>query len=255
MKKIFLTLFMLSAAMPFMTASAEEIMPPAADSAGSAVAVMPMPESEKPEPALSPEETAKSVQQITDEAYGRMVEESYTVPADFDFAKARDLYTRTSFYEPYLTNPRKSFENFMDRLGSGSNVVTKEVQTYMYHHFALPEAHSRAAVFFKKAGMMKAAKYHEWAAKGLVKAIRSGGNASSAEQAMKVVIISEQYLITESWGETSKKELRQIGENVYDVLTMVNPETGEEKQVWFDVTSLHDARRRKINEEGQSSPQ
>jgi len=211
----------------------------------SPVMVMEMPEEAPPKPVAPEEPAPKSAQQLTDEAYLKMVQESYAMNADFDFEKARDLYTRTSFYEPVLANPRKSFEEYLGRLHAKSNVVAKEVQAYMYHNFALPEAHSRAAIFFRKAGMAKAVVYHDWAAKGLVKAIRSSGNATSAEKAMKVVIISEQYLVTESWGAIADKETKQVGDRVYDILSIENEETGEQRKAWFDVTALNDFRRRK----------
>lgn len=211
----------------------------------SPVMVMEMPEEAAPVPAAPVEPTGKTTQELTDEAYLKMVEESYAMNTNFDFEKARDLYTRTSFYEPYLANPRKSFEEYMERMFAGSNVVAKAVQAYMYHNFALPEAHSRAAIFFRKANMPKAAVYHEWAAKGLVKAIRSSGNASSAEKAMKVVIMSEQYLITEGWGNIEDKKTEQVGDRIFDILAIENTETGERRQAWFDVTPLYEFKRRK----------
>jgi hypothetical protein len=211
----------------------------------SPVMVMEMPEEAAPVPAAPVEPAAKTTQELTDEAYLKMVQESYAMNANFDFEKARDLYTRTSFYEPYLANPRKSFEEYMERMFAGSNVVAKAVQAYMYHNFALPEAHSRAAIFFRKANMPKAAVYHEWAAKGLVKAIRNSGNASSAEKAMKVVIMSEQYLITEGWGDIQDKKIEQVDDRIFDVLSIENTETGERRQAWFDVTPLYEFKRRK----------
>lgn len=248
MKKIIFTAFILLVVMAASSVKAQDETP-----RESPVMVMEMPEKAPPAPPPVEEPPKKTTQELTDEAYLKMVQESYAMNADFDFEKARDLYTRTTFYEPILANPRKSFEEFMGRLQAGSNVVAKEVQGYMYHNFALPEAHSRAAIFFRKAGMAKAATYHEWAAKGLVKAIRSSGNASAADKAMKVVIISEQYLITETWGPITDKETKQEGDHVYDILTIENTETGETRQAWFDVTPIYDYRRRKQIEASEAA--
>ena len=62
---------------------------------------------------------------------------------------------------------------------------------------------------------------------------------------MKVVIMTEQYLITDGWGEIKDKKTEQMGDRIYDVLSLENPETGEQRQAWFDVTALYDFRRRK----------
>ena len=178
----------------------------------------------------------------TDAAYAAMLEQAQAMPADFDFAKVRDLYTKTSFFNPYGTDPKTDYKKFFDRQDAGDTTVLKDVEQYAKTHFALPEAQSRAMDMYEKAGDKNTAAYHEWALRGLIDAIWHSGDGKSAQSAIHVVNVSEEYMIMRGRKyEVGGQSLANENGRVYDVLNGTNKETGEIVKVWFDITPVFTA--------------
>ncbi|MBU0799569.1 MAG: DUF4919 domain-containing protein [Alphaproteobacteria bacterium] len=197
-------------------------------------------------PALAQEGAASTEAgpNIYDEQYYALVDQAFEMPEDFDFLKARELYVQTSFYEPFAMDPYAAFEDFMDRQRAQDSTVVREVSSYLYQHFAVPEAHLYSQSFFRRAQMPKPFKYHQWVEKGLLLAYGSTGDALSMERAMKPVVISEQYIVARKHGEVVEKRRERDGDKIYDVLLVKDPEAETVKTLWFDVTALHAARKR-----------
>lgn len=179
-----------------------------------------------------------------DDEYFTLVQEAYAMPDGFDFKQVRRLYPYTSFYEPYIVDARKEFEDFHDRLRAEDSSVVQDVTGFMYHHFALPEAHTYAASFFRRAGMPKAQSFHNWAARGLLAAYRAAGDGTSRENAAHPLVLSEQYVMTRTVGETRNKRSEKIEGRVYDILEIQDDVTKQLHDMWFDVTVLHAKRER-----------
>jgi hypothetical protein len=201
-------------------------------------------------PAMAQEEgaAAEAGPNIYDEQYYALVDQAFEMPEDFDFLKARELYVQTSFYEPFAIDPYAEFEDFMDRLRAKDSTVVREVSSYLYQHFAIPEAHLYSQSFFRRAHMPKPYKYHQWVENGLLLAYSSTGDALSMERAMKPVVISEQYIVARQHGEVVEKRRERDDEKIYDVLMVQDPEKGTVKTLWFDVTALHAAQKRSAAE-------
>ncbi len=174
--------------------------------------------------------------------YQQLLEQSYSMPEGFDFEHFRDVYTKKSDYRPYRMHPVFNMRPMLIKLDEGEEAAKearKEIEEYTRKHAALPETHSRAMSAFKDTDKNKA-KYHEWMLKGLMKALKWSGDAKSPETAIKVIHISEEYLIARWYMErkTIGQSLKNIDGQVYDVLTGKNKETGEEQSMWFNVTTV-----------------
>lgn len=181
---------------------------------------------------------ARAQENQYDAQYAAMVNESRAMPEAFDFQKARDLYTKTSFFSPYGVNAKIDFQEFFKRQDSGDLSVMDEVSSYAEKNFAMPEAHTRAMVLFKKFGKPEKQNYHEWAARGLIKALRDSGDGLTPQTAIDVVNISEEYLIARQHGERGGQRIENVNNRVYDVLTVIKKDTGEKLDLWFDITDI-----------------
>ena len=70
-------------------------------------------------------------------------------------------------------------------------------------------------------------------------AIQSGELGATQETAIKVRSVREEYQILNELGlKMQKQALSLDGRKAYDVLTVIDPETGVERQLWFDVSSF-----------------
>jgi len=172
-----------------------------------------------------------------DQAYLEMVQQSYQMPADFDFGKVRELYSKASFYKPYGLDPKLSFKDYFQRQKDNDPGVLDDVEKFVHTHFALPEMHSRAMSMFKESNPEKAA-YHAWATRGLMKAVYGSHKALSKDDAIKVLIISEEYLASRQVGDVKGQRIEQADGKVFDVLTVVSKKSGKEMDMWFDTTYL-----------------
>lgn len=179
-----------------------------------------------------------------EEEYAQMIQQAQSMPADYDFEKLRENYSRLESYRPYSISPSHNFSELFKRQDEGDKSAIKDIDAYVLKNFALPEAHSRAMIAYEKEGNMQKAAFHEWATKGLIKALKYSGDGKSAQTAYKVLIVSEEYLLAR-W-EMDRKTITQTLKNergrMYDVLSGKNIKTGESMSIWFDVTQIFSAK-------------
>jgi hypothetical protein len=172
-----------------------------------------------------------------DTEYNQMVALSKSMPSDYDFAKVRDLYTKTSFFSPYKTIVKIDFEKFFDGQKAGDDKAVKDMEKYVTANFALTEVHSRAATMYKTLNQEDQVAYHTWALRGLMRALLTSGTGKSAASAYKVVNVSEEYLVTRSIGKVESQRVDKTDGKVFDVLTMAHQD-GSKDDVWFDITDV-----------------
>jgi hypothetical protein len=172
-----------------------------------------------------------------DRRYAAMVEQSRSMPKDFDFAVARALYTQTSAYHPQSLFPTRDFLLLIDRAQKGDASVAKDAEAYTTVNFAVPEAQTRAMAV-DRILHNNMARYHEWAARGLMAAMLHSGDGRSAATAYKVVVVSEEYLIMHQvMNRTGQRTEKREG-HFYDVQSGLSKADGKPVDVWFDVTPL-----------------
>ena len=172
--------------------------------------------------------------------YDAMVAQSYDMPEGYDFAKLRALYQKLPTYKPYSLGPVINFKQVLKEIEADPTQERRIIKEYIQKHFALPEAHSRAMTSYKDLGEEKKRAYHEWMMRGLLKTLMRSGDGKSAETAYQVLVISEEYLLAR-WGMSKEKKgqsLEHKDGRVYDVLSGKNKDTGEDMDMWFDITTI-----------------
>ncbi|MGB3469733.1 MAG: hypothetical protein WBA51_02800 [Erythrobacter sp.] len=71
-------------------------------------------------------------------------------------------------------------------------------------------------------------------------AVQAGEQGSSRETAIKVSNSRKQYEIAEQLGyEARQQSLSLYGKRAYHVLLVVDPKSGAERDLWFDITSFY----------------
>jgi hypothetical protein len=71
--------------------------------------------------------------------------------------------------------------------------------------------------------------------------ILSRGDGSSQASAYKVRSVADEYAIIKHLGLETKQQALIVGNRAYDKLTVVDPATGAEREIWFDISSFYGA--------------
>jgi hypothetical protein len=64
-------------------------------------------------------------------------------------------------------------------------------------------------------------------------------DGKSQETAYKVDSVHEEYEVLKALGLTPKSQALVIKKKPYDLLTAVDPATGSERELWFDISSFY----------------
>lgn len=179
-----------------------------------------------------------------EQEYAQLIEQAKTMPQDYNFVKLREVYSQLESYRPYNIQPTRDFRDIFKRLEEGDKSAIADMDAYVEKNFAIPEAHSRAMTAYKSEGNEERRAFHEWATRGLMKALYDSGDGKSAKTARKVLIVSEEYLVARQVMEqkTIGQSLANENGRIYDVLTGKNIKTGELMSLWFDVTGIFAAK-------------
>ena len=69
--------------------------------------------------------------------------------------------------------------------------------------------------------------------------IISRADGKSPETAFKVGSVREEYEVLMALGLTPKSQALVVKKKPYDLLTAIDPSTGSEREVWFDISSFY----------------
>ena len=70
--------------------------------------------------------------------------------------------------------------------------------------------------------------------------IRAGNLGATQETAIKVSSVKQEYEIIRSLGLVPAGQALSVsGRNAYDVMTVRDPRSGEERQLWFDISAFY----------------
>ncbi len=94
-------------------------------------------------------------------------------------------------------------------------------------------------------------RFHEFVLSGLIRSILQSGDGQSPETAFVVINVREEYILMELLGLTMQKQsVLESGGHIYDRLEVVDSETGEERELYFNVDIPFAAYDRLLGEEG-----
>ncbi len=183
---------------------------------------------------------AQTEELTPDQQYLKMLEQSASMPLEFDFKALREIYPKTTFFNPYGTFYKKDVHAlFAIYKSEKSPENAAKIAEYLKLNFPLPEVHTRYIGNYNGMDMTGPLPFHIWANKGLMEALMESGNGTDAKNAFKVLNISEETLIAEKFmGGQPTKELKTVDGRVYDVVSGLNTKTGKHINVWFDVTDI-----------------
>lgn len=175
-----------------------------------------------------------------DQEYLNMVEQALS-GKDPDWVKLRELYIRTSFYEPY--GGAQAIWYSLQRAGQlamsdPSTETQMSYNTLLAQHFAHYRSHLQALDMIDKAKLTRTDRaFHQKALAGIVSAITSSGDGKTPETAFKVIDPAEENLILKTYFhyQLASQEFRQKDGHFWDVLHYVNPATEETGSLYFNV--------------------
>ncbi len=175
-----------------------------------------------------------------DRAYLKMVENASSMPANFDFAKVRELYPRTSFYSPFgEMGYKEELFDALDKAKLGDQAALEEAHKISFVHFAHFKVHSyMLGAIASKSIPNTTFEFHKWALQNIGRSMIQGKNASSPANAIKVLDVSEEYLLirTVFRGKAGGHSVLHENGRVYDVMNYTD-EAGNKKTAYFDVTT------------------
>lgn len=175
-----------------------------------------------------------------DDAYLLAVDKSMKHGGDIDWKNVRALYVRSSFYDPY--GGAQAIWYALQRAGqqivlapSAQNMA--DYKKLLREHFAHYRSHLQAIDFVKKTG--NPAIDHDFevkALKGIISAITSTGDGKTPQTAFHVIDPAEEHMILKAFRyQLRGQDFRQEGGHFWDVLKYVNPMTGAEGEMFFNV--------------------
>jgi hypothetical protein len=174
--------------------------------------------------------------EAADKAYVDLVEKARRAPAGTDYSKLRRAYASSKFYRRYDSDPQNILAA---RLLGGKEPSEAGIKDYVRDNFALPGAH---LVAIGKLGLKVGTsefELHKTVHVKLLEAIITSGRGLSKDDAIEVLVPSEENLVCAVLGvKVQNQALVSEGNSSFDVLTVHKAEWRKPIKLWFDVTSL-----------------
>ncbi len=187
--------------------------------------------------------SAKAASSEYDQKFLEMVSFSKSMPDNFDFLHFRDLFSKTSIYEPYNLTPNIAFDEYFEKSRNGDDAFLPKMSAYVMKSYAVGPVHNRAALVYKNLGQLEKYKYHQWMGEGLTKALIKSGHPLHRENPPKVLLVAEEYMIARHFLEEkpTQQRVENIDFKMYDVLTGISKE-GQKIDLWFDTGYIWSAK-------------
>ena len=157
---------------------------------------------------------------------------------------------RFAFFETPEYNPLAGMLDYRAVWGpafqSNWPEAARQAEAVLAKNYVDTNAHMVAHIAYRQQGDEEKAKLHRRWADGLLASITAGGDGKSPATAWHVISISEEYAVLQS------KNLRHSGQalvndsgHAYDVMTVVDQQTGTEVRYFFNVDKPFSAYGRK----------
>ncbi|MEZ0262453.1 MAG: DUF4919 domain-containing protein [Alphaproteobacteria bacterium] len=175
-----------------------------------------------------------------DQEYLNMVEQAVS-GKEPDWVALRNLYTQTSFYEPY--GGAQAIWYSLQRAGQlamtePSSETQMSYNNLLAQHFAHYRSHLQALDMIDKAKLTRTDRaFHQKALAGIVSSITTSGDGKTPETAFKVIDPAEENLILKTYFhyQLVSQEFRQKDGHFWDVINYVNPATEAAGTLYFNV--------------------
>jgi len=172
-----------------------------------------------------------------DSEYYELIKSLEKEPENFDYQRLREVYSRTSLYDPYSSQTasfkRDMFTAFENRdYESGAEMA----QAILDKNYLDMDAHMAMSRFYGKEAENEKADFHIKVMSRLLQAIKDSGDGRSKETAIYVLSTEEEYFVTAYLGgRVISQELQGDDHHRYDVLTMEIGPDNRQEQIYFNI--------------------
>ncbi|MCA1627274.1 MAG: DUF4919 domain-containing protein [Acidobacteria bacterium] len=178
------------------------------------------------------EETPKPTQKTK---YDALLEKVKLKDPSVNFTELRHAFYESANYNPQSPmmtyrplNAAIAQKNYEEALKIAEGVLSK--------NFVEINAHMAAQIAYQETGNAEKAEFHKFMVDGLLNSIKSSMDGKSKEKAFEVISINEEYGLIRSLGlRPIKQALQEDKGHFYDVITVVDPQTNQQSQLYFNI--------------------
>jgi hypothetical protein len=154
-----------------------------------------------------------------------------------DFQALRLAYTKTAEYNPYGMDKSRDEEMEKALEEKKFEEAIKIANTVLDNNYVHFFAHFVSRIAYREMGNQEKFKYHHFVTNGLIQSILRSGTGRNPEGALLVIDTGEEYTILNVLGLKSRKQSTlKVADRTYDKLDIVDRKTGDEGEIFFDVT-------------------
>jgi tetratricopeptide (TPR) repeat protein len=190
--------------------------------------------------AQTPQETPKPAEKETPRPaqqtkYDALLEKVKQKDPAVNFTELRHAFYESANYNPYAPmmsyrplNAALAQKNYEEALKIAEGVLSK--------NFVEINAHIIAQIAYQETGNTERAEFHKFMVDGLLNSIKGSVDGKSKEKAFEVISINEEYGLIRSLGlKPIKQALLNDEGHAYDVITVIDPQTNKESQLYFNI--------------------
>jgi Domain of unknown function (DUF4919) len=187
-------------------------------------------------PQATPTPTEKETPKPTEKTkYDALLEKVKQKDPSVNFTELRHAFYESDNYNPQSPmmtyrpmNAAIAQKNYEEALKIAEGVLAK--------NFVEINAHMTARIAYQETGKAEKAEFHKFMVDGLLNSIKSSMDGKSKEKAFEVISINEEYGLIRSLGlRPIQQALQEDKGHFYDVITVVDPQTNQQSQLYFNV--------------------
>ena len=188
------------------------------------------PPNEPPKP--TEKETSKPAQKTK---YDALLEKVQQKDSSVNFTELRHAFYESPNYHPQ--SPMMSYRPMNAALAQKNyEEALKIAESVLAKNFVEINAHMTAQIAYQETGNAEKAEFHKFMVDGLLNSIKSSRDGTSKEKAFEVISINEEYGLIRSLGlRPIKQALQEDKGHFYDVITVVDPQTNQQSQLYFNI--------------------
>ncbi|WP_371374507.1 DUF4919 domain-containing protein [Thalassotalea aquiviva] len=171
--------------------------------------------------------------------YNELLSKVKVLPTLEDIVKLKNLYIQTDYYQPFLGDEHDLSVNLFQQINNKQwRKCLVSAKQILAENFISINGHYGAMACYFETEQHHHSKQHRTILSMLLEAMWSSGNGRSPEQAIYSTSNVELYSFLSLTGlEVVKQSLIEIGEKSYDKIGVKDPDTDEEFDLYFDVTT------------------
>jgi hypothetical protein len=157
-----------------------------------------------------------------------------------DFFKLRITFTKTNDYEPYDSEFEDPFNPVYDFINSQKYTEAINIlDSLLKKCYVNIKGHLYCGYVYKLMGDSLNSEYHYNIYNGLIESILNYGDGSVPERAFIVIFVEEEYLLLDAVNMSMGTQgLTTIDGHSFDVLTVYDKNTNEERELFFNINLL-----------------